>query len=73
MFTEQDNKMKKMADLQMNGNTDPRNRLTIERQVAQWNFKLEEYHVELYELKCYMAAVQGAELPNPQVSNYKFG
>jgi T-lymphoma invasion and metastasis-inducing protein 2 len=62
--------MKKMADLQMNSSNDPRNRLAIERQIAQWNVKLERHHIELYELKCYLAAVQGFELPNPKVKHH---
>ena len=36
-------------------------------QIAQWDQNLEKFHLELYRLRCYMASLQGSELPNPKV------
>ena len=63
----QDMKMKRMADLQLGGVNDPRSRVAIERQIAQWDEHLETLNFEQYQLRCYVAALNGTELPNPKV------
>ena len=68
--------MKKMADLQLKVVCDPKNKQAIEKQIAQWNENLEKLYIEQYRLRCYMASLQGSELPNPKVralmQNYIF-
>ena len=59
--------MKKMADLQLKVVCDPKNKQAIEKQIAQWNENLEKLYIEQYRLRCYMASLQGSELPNPKV------
>ena len=66
-FSLQDIKMKKMADLQLRAVSDPRSKQAIEKQIAQWDENLEKLYVEQYRLRCYMASLQGCELPNPKV------
>ena len=60
--------MKKMAGLQMNVVVDSKSKQAIEKQIAQWNENLEKLYIEQYRLRCYMASLQGSELPNPKVS-----
>ena len=59
--------MKKMADLQLKVVSDPKNKQAIEKQIAQWNENLEKLYIEQFRLRCYMASLQGSELPNPKV------
>ena len=59
--------MKKMADLQLTVVSDPRSKAAIEKQIAQWDENLEKLYMEQYRLRCYMASLQGCELPNPKV------
>lgn len=63
----QDIKMKKMAGLQLSVVNDSKSKGAIERQIAQWNENLEKLYVEQYRLRCYVASLQGSELPNPKV------
>jgi len=63
----QDIKMKKMADLQLTVVSDPRSKQAIDKQIAQWDENLEKLYIEQYRLRCYMASLQGTELPNPKV------
>ena len=62
-----DIKMKKIADLQLKVVFDPKNKQAIEKQIAQWNENLEKLYIEQTPvlLRCYMASLQGSELPNP--------
>ena len=60
--------MKKMAGLQMNVVVDSKSKQAIEKQIGQWNENLEKLYIEQYRLRCYMASLQGSELPNPKVS-----
>ena len=59
--------MKKIADLQLKVVCDPKNKQAIEKQIAQWNENLEKLYIEQTPvlLRCYMASLQGSELPNP--------
>ena len=59
--------MKKMAGLQMSVVTDPKSKQAIEKQIWQWEENLEKLYMEQYRLRCYMASLQGSELPNPKV------
>ncbi|XP_022081626.1 protein still life, isoform SIF type 1-like isoform X2 [Acanthaster planci] len=63
---ESETKMKKMAELQLTVVTQTKNRQAIVSQIAQWDQNLERFHLELYRLRCYMASLQGSELPNPK-------
>ncbi|XP_038076162.1 protein still life, isoform SIF type 1-like isoform X2 [Patiria miniata] len=63
---ESETKMKKMAELQLSVVTQAKNRQAIVNQIAQWDQNLERFHLELYRLRCYMASLQGSELPNPK-------
>ncbi|PVD27952.1 hypothetical protein C0Q70_10528 [Pomacea canaliculata] len=62
-----DVKMRKMAELQMTVVTDPRSRIAIVKQIAQWEENLEKLYIDQYRFRCYIASLQGTELPNPKV------
>lgn len=59
--------MRKMAELQMTVVTDPRSRIAIVKQIAQWEENLEKLYIDQYRFRCYIASLQGTELPNPKV------
>ncbi|XP_037675997.1 T-lymphoma invasion and metastasis-inducing protein 2 isoform X2 [Choloepus didactylus] len=61
-----DSKMKKMAELQLTVVSDPKNRKAIENQIQQWEQNLEKFHMDLFRMRCYLASLQGGELPNPK-------
>uniref|UniRef100_A0A9L0RRY9 TIAM Rac1 associated GEF 2 n=1 Tax=Equus caballus TaxID=9796 RepID=A0A9L0RRY9_HORSE len=61
-----DSKMKKMAELQLSVVSDPKNRKAIENQIQQWEQNLEKFHMDLFRTRCYLASLQGGELPNPK-------
>ncbi|KAM6912738.1 rho guanine nucleotide exchange factor TIAM2 [Xenentodon cancila] len=61
-----DGKMKKMAELQLTVVGDPRNRKAIENQIQQWEQNLERFNMDLFRMRCYLASLQGGELPNPK-------
>nr|XP_013006531.1 T-lymphoma invasion and metastasis-inducing protein 2 isoform X1 [Cavia porcellus]XP_023420328.1 T-lymphoma invasion and metastasis-inducing protein 2 isoform X1 [Cavia porcellus]XP_023420329.1 T-lymphoma invasion and metastasis-inducing protein 2 isoform X1 [Cavia porcellus] len=61
-----DSKMKKMAELQLSVVSDPKNRKAIENQTQQWERNLEKFHMDLFRMRCYLASLQGGELPNPK-------
>ncbi|XP_061171231.1 protein still life, isoform SIF type 1-like isoform X4 [Saccostrea echinata] len=62
-----DLKMRKMAELQLTVVKDPRSRQAIIRQIGQWEENLEKLFIEQYRFRCYIASLQGTELPNPKV------
>ncbi|KAM4625439.1 rho guanine nucleotide exchange factor TIAM2 [Polymixia lowei] len=61
-----DGKMKKMAELQLTVVNDPKNRKAIENQMQQWEQNLERFNMDLFRTRCYLASLQGGELPNPK-------
>uniref|UniRef100_A0A8C8DDE6 TIAM Rac1 associated GEF 2a n=1 Tax=Oryzias sinensis TaxID=183150 RepID=A0A8C8DDE6_9TELE len=61
-----DGKMKKMAELQLTVVGDPKNRKAIENQIQQWEQNLERFNMDLFRMRCYLASLQGGELPNPK-------
>ncbi|XP_072545175.1 rho guanine nucleotide exchange factor TIAM2-like isoform X2 [Salminus brasiliensis] len=61
-----DGKMKKMAELQLSIVSDPKNRKAIENQIQQWDQNLERFNIDLFRMRCYLASLQGGELPNPK-------
>lgn len=61
-----DSKMKKMAELQLTVVNDPKNRKAIENQIQQWEQNLEKFNMDLFRMRCYLASLQGGELPNPK-------
>uniref|UniRef100_A0A8C8WHD0 TIAM Rac1 associated GEF 2 n=1 Tax=Panthera leo TaxID=9689 RepID=A0A8C8WHD0_PANLE len=61
-----DSKMRKMAELQLSVVSDPKNRKAIENQIQQWEQNLEKLHMDLFRTRCYLASLQGGELPNPK-------
>lgn len=61
-----DIKMRKMALMHLTNVTDSRSRQAIEKQVNQWEKNLEKLYIDHYRLKCYIASLQGTELPNPK-------
>uniref|UniRef100_A0A4W6E137 TIAM Rac1 associated GEF 1 n=1 Tax=Lates calcarifer TaxID=8187 RepID=A0A4W6E137_LATCA len=50
-----DEKMKKMGDIK-----------TILDQIFLWEQNLEQFHMDLFRFRCYLASLQGGELPNPK-------
>ncbi|XP_056111883.1 rho guanine nucleotide exchange factor TIAM2 isoform X2 [Rhinichthys klamathensis goyatoka] len=61
-----DGKMRKMAELQLSIVGDPKNRKAIENQIQQWEQNLERFNMDLFRMRCYLASLQGSELPNPK-------
>ncbi|XP_048840513.1 LOW QUALITY PROTEIN: rho guanine nucleotide exchange factor TIAM1 [Brienomyrus brachyistius] len=61
-----DEKMKKMGDMQLSTVTDAKKRKTILEQIFLWEQNLEQFHVDLFRFRCYLASLQGGELPNPK-------
>ncbi|KAM9359604.1 rho guanine nucleotide exchange factor TIAM1-like [Symphorus nematophorus] len=61
-----DEKMKKMGDMQLSAVTDTKKRKTILDQIFLWEQNLEQFHMDLFRFKCYLASLQGGELPNPK-------
>lgn len=59
-----------MAELQQSVVTDQDTRHQIQSQILQWEENLERLHCEQFRLRCYMASLQGGELPNPKVMTY---
>ena len=60
--------MKKMASMQVYMASDPASRQALDRQMVTWDENLEKLHIEQYQLRCYLAAMQGADLPSTKVS-----
>lgn len=63
---ETDGKLKHMAELQMTVVADGESRKVLHEQIRAHEESLEQYHCEQYRLRCYMASLQGTELPNPK-------
>ncbi|XP_065057687.1 protein still life, isoforms C/SIF type 2-like isoform X1 [Rhopilema esculentum] len=61
-----DEKLRKMAELQSKVVTDARNKQTIVDQVSEWERSLENLNVDIFRYRCYLAAVQDISVPNPQ-------
>ncbi|KAL0972730.1 hypothetical protein UPYG_G00194010 [Umbra pygmaea] len=61
-----DEKMKKMGDMQLSAVTDNKKRKTILDQIFLWEQNLEQFHMGLFRFRCYLASLQGGELPNPK-------
>ncbi|XP_042190197.1 rho guanine nucleotide exchange factor TIAM1 [Callorhinchus milii] len=61
-----DEKMKKMGDMQLSSVNDPRKRKTILSQISLWEQNLEQFQIDLFRYRCYIASLQGGELPNPK-------
>ncbi|KAL4608586.1 T-lymphoma invasion and metastasis-inducing protein 1 [Arapaima gigas] len=61
-----DEKMKKMGDMQLSTVTDAKKRKTILEQIFLWEQNLEQFHMDLFRFRCYLASLQGGELPNPK-------
>uniref|UniRef100_A0A8C5G629 TIAM Rac1 associated GEF 1b n=1 Tax=Gouania willdenowi TaxID=441366 RepID=A0A8C5G629_GOUWI len=61
-----DEKMKKMGDMQLAAVSDAKKRKTILEQIFLWEQNLEQFHMDLFRFRCYLASLQGGELPNPK-------
>ncbi|XP_060689484.1 rho guanine nucleotide exchange factor TIAM1 isoform X1 [Hemiscyllium ocellatum] len=61
-----DEKMKKMGDMQLSSVSDPKKRKTILDQIYLWEQNLEQFQIDLFRHRCYVASLQGGELPNPK-------
>ncbi|KAJ8368564.1 hypothetical protein SKAU_G00085920 [Synaphobranchus kaupii] len=61
-----DEKMKKMGEMQLSAVTDAKKRKTILEQIFLWEQNLEQFHMDLFRFRCYLASLQGSELPNPK-------
>uniref|UniRef100_A0A3B3RGX5 TIAM Rac1 associated GEF 1 n=1 Tax=Paramormyrops kingsleyae TaxID=1676925 RepID=A0A3B3RGX5_9TELE len=61
-----DEKMKKMADMQLSTVPDSKKRKTILEQIFLWEQNLEKFHMDLFRFRCYLASLQGGEPPNPK-------
>ncbi|ODN06327.1 Protein still life, isoforms C/SIF type 2 [Orchesella cincta] len=63
---ESDGKLRHMAELQRSVVADPETRQQLAQQIATWEENIERLHCEQFRLRCYMASLQGGELPNPK-------
>ncbi|XP_029197221.2 protein still life, isoforms C/SIF type 2-like [Acropora millepora] len=61
-----DSKLKKMAELQSTVVTDSKNKQAFLDQISKWDKNLQLLHIDFYRLQCYIAAIRGSQLPNPQ-------
>ncbi|XP_035289285.1 T-lymphoma invasion and metastasis-inducing protein 1-like isoform X2 [Anguilla anguilla] len=61
-----DEKMKKMGEMQLSAVTDAKKRKTILEQIFLWEQNLEQFHMDWFRFRCYLASLQGGELPNPK-------
>uniref|UniRef100_A0A5F8GXM3 TIAM Rac1 associated GEF 1 n=1 Tax=Monodelphis domestica TaxID=13616 RepID=A0A5F8GXM3_MONDO len=61
-----DEKMKKMGDMQLSSVTDSKKKKTILDQIFVWEQNLEQFQMDLFRYRCYLASLQGGELPNPK-------
>ncbi|KAJ8266663.1 hypothetical protein GJAV_G00133200 [Gymnothorax javanicus] len=61
-----DEKMKKMGDMQLSAVSDTKKRKTILDQISLWEQNLEKFHMDWFRFRCYLASLQGGELPNPK-------
>ncbi|XP_065185270.1 protein still life, isoform SIF type 1-like isoform X1 [Sycon ciliatum] len=57
--------MKQMAVLQQKTATG-KVKSKISEQISSWSEELEAFNMDLFKWKCYIAALKGSELPNPQ-------
>lgn len=56
-----------MADLQLSVVSEQDSKQAISSQLSGYDDSLERLHCEQFRLRCYMASLQGGELPNPKV------
>ncbi|KAM4796438.1 rho guanine nucleotide exchange factor TIAM1 [Rhinophrynus dorsalis] len=61
-----DEKMKKMGEMQISSVTDTKKKKTILDQIFVWEQNLEQFQMDLFRYRCYLASLQGGELPNPK-------
>ncbi|XP_038622116.1 T-lymphoma invasion and metastasis-inducing protein 1 [Tachyglossus aculeatus] len=61
-----DEKMKKMGEMQVSSVTDSKKKKTILDQILVWEQNLEQFQMDLFRFRCYLASLQGGELPNPK-------
>ncbi|KAK7812619.1 hypothetical protein U0070_021599 [Myodes glareolus] len=61
-----DEKMKKMGEMQLSSVTDAKKKKTILDQIFVWEQNLEQFQMDLFRFRCYLASLQGGELPNPK-------
>ncbi|XP_004711343.1 rho guanine nucleotide exchange factor TIAM1 isoform X1 [Echinops telfairi] len=61
-----DEKMKKMGEMQLSAVTDSKKKKTILDQIFVWEQNLEQFQMDLFRYRCYLASLQGGELPNPK-------
>ncbi|KAM5334727.1 rho guanine nucleotide exchange factor TIAM1 isoform 5-T7 [Glossophaga mutica] len=61
-----DEKMRKMGEMQLSSVTDAKKRKTILDQIFVWEQNLEQFQMDLFRYRCYLASLQGGELPNPK-------
>ena len=63
----QDSKLKHMTDMQLSVVSEGDSRQELTSQLTSYDHSLERLHCEQFRLRCYMASLQGGELPNPKV------
>ena len=64
----QDSKLKHMTDMQLSVVSEGDSRQELTSQLTSYDDSLERLHCEQFRLRCYMASLQGGELPNPKVT-----
>ncbi|XP_053164422.1 rho guanine nucleotide exchange factor TIAM1 isoform X2 [Hemicordylus capensis] len=64
-----DEKMKKMGEMHffsLSSVRDSKKKKTILDQIFVWEQNLEQFQMDLFRYRCYLASLQGGELPNPK-------
>ncbi|XP_077971475.1 uncharacterized protein LOC120345627 isoform X2 [Styela clava] len=65
---EEDEKMRKMAELQMSLVTDVKSKKAITDQILKWEENAEKNQVHVFRLRCYLSSLEGTEQPNPRLA-----
>lgn len=63
---EKERRVKNLAELQYTSTNDTTTQHTISKQIKEFSENIDKLNVDLYRAKCYLASLQGTELPNPQ-------
>lgn len=63
---EADARLRHMAEIQMSVVADIDGRKHLQEQMKSYDESLEQYHCEQFRMRCYVASIQGTELPNPK-------
>ncbi|CAL9691865.1 unnamed protein product [Knipowitschia caucasica] len=64
--TEEEQRVKKMAALQLSLITEEETRRRVQHQISRWEQSVESLSLDLFRFRSYLCSLQGLELPNPK-------